>query len=45
MIVNDVIESGFDCYAIGPFRTLNTDEVEILLNTKKFRVSKFQRIV
>ena len=43
MIVNDVIESGFDCYAIGPFRTLNTDEGRNFVKHKKISSIKISK--
>ena len=35
MIIKDIIKLGFDCYAIGPFRTINTDEGANFIKHKK----------
>ena len=43
MIVNDIINLGFDCYAIGPFRTLNTDEGRNFVKHKKISNIKISR--
>ena len=43
MIVNNVIDLGFDCYAIGPFRTLDTDEGEIFLKQNKITYIKMPK--
>ena len=43
MIINDVIELGFDCYAIGPFRTLNTDEGKNFIKEKKISGIKISK--
>lgn len=43
MIINDVIDLGFDCYAIGPFRTLNTDEGRNFVKHKKISKIKISK--
>jgi hypothetical protein len=43
MIINGVIELGFDCYAIGPFRTLNTDEGRKFVKHKKISCVKISK--
>ena len=43
MIINDIIELGFDCYAIGPFRTLNTDEGKNFIKEKKISGIKISK--
>ncbi len=40
MIINDITNLGFDCYAIGPFRTINTDEGTNFIKDKKITYIK-----
>ena len=44
IIINNLIDLGFDCYAIGPFRSLNTDEGEIFSKRNKMKYMKMEKL-